>query len=246
VNKNLRNFLPDYLFLFVVSGAALGIDQWTKWLVRENLAFGTRWLPPALEWLAPYARIVHWQNAGAAFGLFQNGGVLFAALAFLVAIVILTYFPLIPRSERYLRFALALQMGGALGNLADRLARGAVTDLVSILNFPVFNLADVSITLGVVLLLIPYLPHIPAEIHQYRLARRAKEINPRRRTPYKPVQPKPEDDTLSLGILEVVFKDVAPVRDFTLKQRTKRIRHKYLSNHKGNAVHQPYSSRKLV
>ena len=61
--------------------------------MRENIEFGAQWLPEWLEWLSPYARIVHWYNSGAAFGMFQNGNLVFTILAFLVIGAILYYYP---------------------------------------------------------------------------------------------------------------------------------------------------------
>ena len=107
------------------------------------------------EWLRPYARIVHWYNSGAAFGLFQNGAIVFTVLAIVVAGLILYYFPRTSPHDWTLRLAMGLQLGGALGNLIDRLTRsGQVTDFISLGAFPVFNVADASITVGVIVLVL--------------------------------------------------------------------------------------------
>lgn len=135
-----------------MAGIVIVIDQVTKALVRSKLEIGEVWSP--WEWLAPYARIVHWKNTGAAFGMLQNFGNVFMVLAILVAIAILYYFPLVPREDWPLRVAMALQFGGAVGNLIDRLTIGWVTDFVSLGSFPVFNVADASISIGVTVLLI--------------------------------------------------------------------------------------------
>lgn len=147
-----RYFWQDYLTLFLISGAIIALDQITKALVRSNLALSQMWVP--WDWLAHYARIVHWQNTGVAFGLLQGFGDVFAVLAFLVSFAILYYFPRVPREDWLLRLALCLQFAGAIGNLIDRLTIGYVLDFISIGPFPVFNFADLSITIGVVLLLI--------------------------------------------------------------------------------------------
>jgi signal peptidase II len=102
--------------------------------------------------MAPYARIVHWNNTGAAFGIFQSGGMVFTVVAFVVAAAIIYYYPRIPSGQLPLRLALGLQLGGAVGNLIDRLTNGTVTDFISIGSFPVFNLADASISTGVAIL----------------------------------------------------------------------------------------------
>ena len=107
-----------------------------------------------LEWLSPYARVVHWYNTGAAFGMFQGMGVFFSILSALVIVAIIYYYPRVPQEDWSLRIAMTLQMGGAIGNLIDRLTIGHVTDFISIGSFPVFNIADSCITMGVVVLII--------------------------------------------------------------------------------------------
>ena len=227
MSSRFRNFIPDYNFLFSVAGLIILIDQITKWIVRENIPFGQSWMP--LEWLAPYARIVNWYNTGAAFGLFQGGGGIFAVLAVIVSSAILIYYPIIPRSDKFLRLALAMQMAGALGNLIDRLTVGAVTDFVSVLAFPVFNVADASISLGVVILLLPYLPHLPAEWSVFQIMKRARQINSRRVTPSAhPRKTTPEEEPISLGVLEILLEEASPIREFILSQRAKRIYRHYL------------------
>ena len=149
----MNRYLRDYLILVLPAAVIVGFDQWTKWLVRTNLPFNSAWLPKELSWLSPYARIVNWSNSGAAFGSFQNGNPVFTVLAIIVIVLILYYFPRIDASDWTLRVALVLQLAGASGNLVDRLLMRKVTDFISIGTFPVFNLADSSITVGVVVLL---------------------------------------------------------------------------------------------
>lgn len=148
-----RNFLT-YLPLLLFSSLIIALDQWTKWVVRENIPFGGSWLPHGWDWLAPYARIVHWYNTGAAFGMFQNGNAVFSLLAIIVILVILYYYPLVERADWTLRIAMGMQLAGAAGNLVDRLTMGKVTDFISVGSFPVFNIADASITVGVGVLLL--------------------------------------------------------------------------------------------
>lgn len=151
----MKKTIPDYAFLFTIAGVIIALDQWTKSLVRAALHPGAEWSPAA--WLFPYFRIVNWQNDGAAFGIFQGFGGIFTILAILVSIAIVYYFPRVPRSERTLRLAMCLQFAGALGNLLDRLYQGFVTDFISllaVLNMPVFNIADLSITTGVIVLIL--------------------------------------------------------------------------------------------
>ena len=151
----MKRVLRDYLILIGMASVIVALDQWTKWLVRTNLPFLGTWVPTGWEWLSPYARIVHWYNSGAALGMFQQGSGVFTVLAFVVVAAILYYFPRVEASDWPLRLAMGMQLGGALGNLMDRLILGGkVTDFISISTFPVFNLADASISVGVVVLIL--------------------------------------------------------------------------------------------
>lgn len=141
----------DYLTLVGIAGTVVALDQGAKYLVRSNLEVGESWSPVAL--LAPILRIVNWNNTGAAFGLFPSGGTVFTIVAVVVSLAILYYFPFVPREQIALRFGLALQLGGAMGNLTDRLIHGTVTDFISVGSFPVFNVADASISVGTAVLL---------------------------------------------------------------------------------------------
>ncbi len=160
----MKKYLADYAFLFSIAGAVVLLDQWTKFLVRTNLAFGEIW--PQGHWIVFYARIVNWRNTGAAFAMFQNLGIVFAVLAIVVTGAIIYYFPKIPKQDWALRIALSLQLGGAVGNLIsrltqsnvidgnfiERLSQGYVTDFISIDSFAVFNIADASISIGTAIL----------------------------------------------------------------------------------------------
>lgn len=142
--------LRDVMILVGSAGLIVAFDQWTKYLVRSQLEVGETWMP--IAWLAPYARVIHWNNTGAAFGLFPSASLVFTVVAFLVGLAILYYFPRVPGSQWPLRVALILQFAGALGNLIDRLVVGTVTDFISLGTFPVFNVADASISVGVAVL----------------------------------------------------------------------------------------------
>jgi signal peptidase II len=140
------------MLLIGCASLILAFDQWTKYLVRSQLEVGETWMP--IAWLAPYARVIHWNNTGAAFGLFPSASLVFTVVAVLVSAAILYYFPRVPATEWPLRVALILQFAGALGNLIDRLVVGTVTDFISVGSFPVFNVADSSISVGVAVLVV--------------------------------------------------------------------------------------------
>lgn len=148
----LKKLFRNYLVLALISGTIIALDQYTKALVRQNIPLGEVWMP--IAWLQPYARIVHWYNTGVAFGMFQGQGAFFTILALVVAAAIIYYYPRVPASDWTLKLAMGLQLGGALGNLIDRITEGHVTDFISVGTFAVFNIADASITVGVLVLLL--------------------------------------------------------------------------------------------
>lgn len=145
--------IRDYSYLFLIAGLIVLVDQITKSYIRANFTpYVEMWAP--WDWLLPYARIVHVHNTGVAFGMMQGMNVVFATLAVIVSIAIIYYFSHVPAEDWTLRLAMAMQLGGAVGNLIDRLTVGHVTDFVSVGNFPVFNVADSSISIGVVVLIL--------------------------------------------------------------------------------------------
>ena len=148
MNKRIKS----YLFLFPTALAVIGLDQWTKSIVRANLETGQIWSP--WDWLTPFARFVHWHNTGVAFGMFQNNNVLFAILVSIIAAIIVIYYPSLTEEDWFLKVALSLQLGGAVGNLIDRLTIGHVTDFISVGNFAVFNIADACVTIGVAVMIL--------------------------------------------------------------------------------------------
>ncbi|MCQ3935952.1 MAG: signal peptidase II [Chloroflexi bacterium] len=143
-----------FFILLFVAGALVALDQWTKWLVRRNIPLNTDWLPEALEWLAPYARLRHIQNSGVSFGMFQDGNTILTVLVLLVVAGILYYISRMESENIWMWTAAGLYLGGAVGNLIDRLTLGGVTDFVSVGNFYIFNLADASINISVAMLLV--------------------------------------------------------------------------------------------
>jgi signal peptidase II len=137
----------------ILSGVALLIfllDQWSKYLVLRNLAWGEPWNPIAsLKRLVSLTLVT---NTGAAFGLLPDLGTLFALVAIIVVIAILFYERYIPTDQPWLRIALGMQLGGAAGNLVDRLHYGHVIDFIDFKVWPIFNLADSAIVVGVSIL----------------------------------------------------------------------------------------------
>jgi signal peptidase II len=152
----LKKIVIDYAPLLIIGAIVVALDQWTKAWVRSTLDYMEIFRPDL--WITEYARIMHWKNTGAAFGMFDNMGQVFLILSIFVTIAILYYYPRIPREDWLLRLAMGLLFGGALGNMLDRIMHNfAVTDFISVLNFPVFNVADASISIGVAILFLTML-----------------------------------------------------------------------------------------
>ena len=143
----------------VVLGAAiiiLAADQISKHLVRTCLVPGVPYDP--VPWLSPVLSFTYITNTGVSFGLFPQLGSLGALINIVVIAVLLFSYRRLPVDNWLIHLSLGMQVGGALGNLVDRLLwRGQVTDFID-LNFwplhewPVFNLADSSVVVGVVIL----------------------------------------------------------------------------------------------
>lgn len=142
--------LGQKLVLFGLTAVVLVLDQATKHWVETRMVFGESWSP--LPQMANLFQFTHVINRGMAFGAFQQGSMLFTLMAVLVAGAIVYYNFTLPAGQWPLRIALGLQLGGALGNLVDRLRQGHVTDFLDFGPWPVFNVADTAIVVGVVIL----------------------------------------------------------------------------------------------
>jgi signal peptidase II len=138
------------LALLLIAIGAVGIDQSAKALVVARVPLYAAVQPiPALGHLFNFTFIT---NTGAAFGLLPDRGIIFIAIALAVAVAIVVYVRRIPHGEWLLKTSLALQLGGAMGNLLDRIRLGYVVDFADFHAWPVFNFADTCIVVGVALL----------------------------------------------------------------------------------------------
>lgn len=143
-----------FFILAACAVAVIALDQWTKFLVRRDIPLGDSMLPGWLEWLSPYARFLHTRNRGASFGMFQDGNLFFIILTILIVGAILYFISKMEDENLWMWAAGGLYLGGAVGNLVDRLLFSAVTDFISVGTFYIFNIADASINVSVVMLLI--------------------------------------------------------------------------------------------
>jgi signal peptidase II len=126
------------------------IDRVTKAWVSENIPLGT-----ARPVVGDYVRIVHAQNTGAAFGLLPERTTLLSVLSVVAVLAIVYYYRQIASNSALVSATLGMQLGGAFGNLLDRITQGYVVDFVDVgigdVRFWAFNVADSSIVVGNIL-----------------------------------------------------------------------------------------------
>lgn len=166
VKNKIKPVLAIALIVFI-------LDHLTKWLIVEYVPMGTE-----ISVLPGYFDIVHGRNTGAAFGMFADWQSSYKNLFFYVvgvfaAIFIYHYIKTLADDDRWSLYALSLVVGGALGNITDRMLRGSVVDFLSVhihddvwnlklfgqemmvpLTWPAFNVADAAITIAIVLLVV--------------------------------------------------------------------------------------------
>ncbi len=143
-----RRWRMDLLF-FAIAALIVVLDQTTKSLVRSHLALGESWPDDG-----GFIRIVHVVNSGAAFGILQGETPFLIVTSMLGLAAILLYYAYPPMEHPLVRLALGMQLGGAIGNLTDRVRLGEVTDFVHVGAWPTFNVADASISISIVTVLI--------------------------------------------------------------------------------------------
>lgn len=135
--------LRYYLMSFLV----LALDRITKYLVMQHMVEGES-IPIA----APFLYLTYVRNSGAAFGLLKGRAQLLAVAALLgVGLAAWQWKKIISQSNR-VKWGLSLAFAGALGNMIDRFAYGSVIDFFDVRIWPIFNVADIAIVCGVILL----------------------------------------------------------------------------------------------
>lgn len=142
--KWMRFLLPAVAVLTLVA------DRLSKWVVMASLKPGESWNPVAA--LERYVSLTYVTNTGAAFGLFPDHGTILMVIAVIVIFIIVVYYRRLPGDRWLVQTSLGLQLGGAVGNLLDRLRYGHVIDFIDFKVWPVFNVADSAIFVGVVIL----------------------------------------------------------------------------------------------
>ncbi|MDN4594989.1 signal peptidase II [Polycladomyces subterraneus] len=136
---------------YLIAITVLVIDQLTKWLVATKMS-----LYESIPLIQGVFYITSHRNRGAAFGILQNQQWLFITVTLVVITFLLVYLHRLGRERAGASWSFALILGGAVGNLLDRVRLGEVVDFFDfrLIHYPIFNVADSAIVIGVILLVI--------------------------------------------------------------------------------------------
>ncbi|MGC4375567.1 signal peptidase II [Fictibacillus sp. Mic-4] len=152
------------MYYYLLAALVLGLDQLSKWWIVKHLEYGET--IPVIRHLF---YITSQRNRGAAFSILQNQMWFFIIITIIVIIAVMYYMGKVPKNQLLLKIALGLVLGGAIGNFVDRIFRGEVVDFIGVIivhyYFPVFNIADSALTIGVIFIF----------IHTYLESKRKKE-----------------------------------------------------------------------
>ncbi len=161
------------MYWILLIAGLIGLDQWTKWFFlvnKDNFK--------DFEIIKGFFYLTYVENRGAAFGILQNFRWFFIILTVIALAVMVWYF--IKNQNKMLRLSLSFIMAGELGNFIDRLFRGFVVDFFDFYpfgyNFPVFNVADICVNIGVFFLLI-YVLFIYKEQEEDKVSEDTQEVS---------------------------------------------------------------------
>ncbi|WP_307406395.1 signal peptidase II [Neobacillus ginsengisoli] len=144
------------LVFYLIALFVILLDQFTKWLIVSKMQFGD-----SITIINNILYITSHRNRGAAWGILQGQMWLFYAITLIVIVAIIYYLQKAAKGKWLLGVSLSLMLGGAIGNFLDRVIRKEVVDFIHTYifgyNFPVFNIADSALVIGVILLMIQML-----------------------------------------------------------------------------------------
>ncbi len=144
---HLDFWLRHSWLLWALGSVVFILDQSSKWGITQWLAWRESW--PAHG----FFRFTHTGNTGTAFSLFQGNSDVLAVVALLAVALLLWVYWSTGGNSLIVRIALGLQLGGAIGNLADRIRLGYVTDFIDVGPWPIFNVADSAISVGMAVMI---------------------------------------------------------------------------------------------
>ena len=144
------SFLVSHATVFQLALLIFVLDQFTKYVVRESLPY--RYSFPDQG----FFRFTHTHNTGSAFGILQGQNFPLIFVAIIGIMVLLIIYSTQPKPNKWRSVSIGLQIGGAIGKLWDRLHQGWVTDFLDVGPWPVFNIADSGIFIGIMSILLFY------------------------------------------------------------------------------------------
>ncbi|MFC0474805.1 signal peptidase II [Robertmurraya beringensis] len=143
----------SFVFYYIIALIVIILDQWTKWLVVKRMELGE-----SITVIENWFYITSHRNRGAAWGILQGQMWFFYLITVIVIIGIVYYIQKAAKGKMLLGVALGLMLGGAIGNFYDRVVHKEVVDFIHTYifnyNFPIFNIADSALVIGVGLLMI--------------------------------------------------------------------------------------------
>ncbi|SFJ93770.1 signal peptidase II [Halobacillus dabanensis] len=138
---------------YIIAIAVILLDQWTKWLVVTNMNIGQ-----SIPMIEDFLYLTSHRNQGAAWGILQGQMWFFYIITVVVIGFVIYYLHQYGKESRFVGVALALILSGAIGNFIDRVFRKEVVDFVNTYifsyNFPIFNVADSALVVGVIFVMI--------------------------------------------------------------------------------------------
>ncbi len=135
--------VKNRLFLIsIISSIIIALDQILKYFI-QNINYE----------ITPFFKLIYVKNTGAAFGILQNSSLPLFFIGMIIIGFILYHLEKIP-NDKFHNIILGLVLGGAIGNLIDRIALGYVRDFISISIWPVFNIADIAVSIGILIWII--------------------------------------------------------------------------------------------
>ncbi|PEJ10323.1 lipoprotein signal peptidase LspA [Bacillus wiedmannii] len=141
------------MIYYVIALFVIAIDQISKWLIVKNMELGT-----SIPIIDNVLYITSHRNRGAAWGILENKMWFFYIITVVFVVFIVIYMQKYAKTDKLLGISLGLILGGAIGNFIDRVFRQEVVDFIHVYifsyNYPVFNIADSALCIGVVLIII--------------------------------------------------------------------------------------------
>ncbi len=136
---------------FLISALLVGLDQWSKYLTVQNISLGE-----TKEFIPGFLSLTHLRNTGAAWSLLEGKMIFFYVITVIVSVVII--YLLIKNYKKSIWYSVGLSfvLAGAIGNFIDRVRLGYVVDMLQtdFMNFPIFNVADSTLVVGVIFIFI--------------------------------------------------------------------------------------------